>query len=279
MRRGRLAWLLLGLLGCEQPAERPPPASGPRIVSLHDVTTEMLVELGALDRVVGVSPPVDAMPHVERAVAAVPRVAGLESIMAQRPSVVLGMGVTAEREPEMVARLREAGIDVQLADPAVIDDVYALARTVARRAQRTAQGEKLVAELRARMEGGAPRAPAQRKRVFVYDCCDPPFTAGGKTVLSDLIERAGGRNVFADLDADWTNVSWEQVLARRPELIVIHAYRYDGQGDVSEKRKALAAIPGLAEVPVVVVPLGCSLGGLRSAEGLTRLRAGIEGRS
>jgi iron complex transport system substrate-binding protein len=229
--------------------------------------------------VVGISPLVDAAPNIERAVAAVPRVGGLESIMALRPTVVLGLGVTAERELEMVARLREAGVDVQLADPAVIDDVYALTRSVARRAQATAQGEQVVAALRARMEGGPARAAAQPKRVFVYDCCDPPFTAGGKTVLSDLIARAGGRNVFADLAADWTHVSWEQVLARQPELIVIHAYRYDGQGDVSEKRKALAAIPGLAKLPVVVVPLGCSLGGLRSAEGLELLRAGIEGRS
>jgi iron complex transport system substrate-binding protein len=279
MRGGRLSWLLLlGLLGCERPAEQPVERSAPRIVSLHDVTTEMLVELGALARVVGITEQVDPAPRIARAVAGIPRVSGLESIMAQRPTVVLGLGVTAERDPELVARLREAGIDVQLADPAVLDDVYALARTVAQRAQASAQGEQLVAALRARIEGQrAP--PGPRKRVFVYDCCDPPFTAGGKTVLSDLIERAGGHNVFADLSADWTHVSWEQVLARQPELIVVHAYRYDGQGDVADKRKALAAIPGLAKLPVVVMPLGCSLGGLRSAEGFELLRAGIEGRS
>jgi iron complex transport system substrate-binding protein len=108
--------------------------------------------------------------------------------------------------------------------------------------------------------------------VFVYDCCDPPFTAGGRTVLTDLVERAGGHNVFADLATDWTNVSWEAVVARAPELVVIHAYAYAGQGDVADKQRALAVIPALAKLPTVVMPLGWSLGGLRSADGLEHLR-------
>jgi hypothetical protein len=52
----------------------------------------------------------------------------------------------------------------------------------------------------------------------------------------------------------------------------VHDYRWVGQGDVSEKRRALAAIPSLGAVPIVVVPLGSVLGGLRSVDGLERLR-------
>jgi iron complex transport system substrate-binding protein len=108
-------------------------------------------------------------------------------------------------------------------------------------------------------------------RVFIYDCCDPAFTAGGSAVLTDVIRRAGGRNIFADLAADWTKVSWEQVIARRPQLIVVHDYQFEGQGGVEEKRRRLAAIRSLAGIPVTVMPLGQSLGGLRSIEGLEHL--------
>jgi iron complex transport system substrate-binding protein len=111
--------------------------------------------------------------------------------------------------------------------------------------------------------------------VFVYDCCDPPFSAGGRGVLNQLIERAGGHNVFADLDDDWASVSWEEVLARRPELVVVHAYDYAGQHDVEGKLAELAKIPSLGALPTVVLPLGCALGGLRSAEGLERLRRAL----
>jgi iron complex transport system substrate-binding protein len=111
--------------------------------------------------------------------------------------------------------------------------------------------------------------------VFVYDCCDPPFTAGGKTVLGDLIARAGGDNVFADVAAAWTHVSWEEVSARRPELVVIDAYAYAGQGEIADKQRAVRAISALAGLPTVTVPLRNSLGGIHSIEGLARLRAAI----
>jgi hypothetical protein len=74
-------------------------------------------------------------------------------------------------------------------------------------------------------------------------------------------------------------VSWEDVVARRPELVVIHAYRYDGQGDAADKERAVRSISALSGVPTLTIPLGDSLGGLRSLDGLARLRAAIEARS
>jgi iron complex transport system substrate-binding protein len=277
-RRCATLLVLATLAACERGQGSPGVApSGPRVVSLHDVTTEMVVALAATPRLAGIAEPVDIPSEIAQAVAHVPRVGGLESILSLRPDVVLGLGVVAERDPELVGRLREHGIEVFLADPVRLDDVYALTRAVARRTGTTATGEALVARLQGQIERDEP-APARRLRVFVYDCCDPPFTAGGQTVLTELIERSGGHNVFADLRADWTTVSWEEAVARRPELIVVHAYRYEGQGDVPDKLRMLRAIPALAEVPVVVIPLGYSLGGLRSGEAIERLRAAIGGR-
>lgn len=269
--------LAVGLVACADRSDTAAgrSATGPRVVSLHDVTTEIVVALDATARVVGIADPVDATDEVRRAIAGVPRVAGLESILAVRPDVVLGLDVVEERDPELVRRLRERGIDVYLANPVTFDDVYAATRAVAARTGHAAAGERLITGLRARVASDTAPATARPVRVFVYDCCDPPFTAGGKTVLSDVIARAGGRNVFADLDADWTHVSWEAAVTREPELVVIHAYKYDGQGDVADKRRALAAIPALAKLPAVVIPLGWSLGGLRSADSLHRLRPAL----
>src|SRR5205085_1035156 len=167
---------------------------------------------------------------------------------------------------------REAGVDVVLGDPATVDDVLALTADIARRLD--VDGAPVVGPLRAKVDSLTVTPPRPR-RVFVYDCCDPPFTAGKKTVETELVARAGGVNLFSDLDTDWGHVSWEEVVARRPELVVVHDYRWDGQGDVSEKRAALAAIPSLGAVPVAVIPLGSVLGGLRSVDGLERLRAVI----
>jgi len=254
-------------------AERAASSAVPRVVSLHDVTTEIIVALGAVDHLVGVQEPVDLDGAARAAVAGVPRVADLETILVARPDVVVGLGVVAEQSPELVSALRARGVTVELADPATLDDVAAL---VGRTGARLHVADR-VAAVAARLQPpplARSRPPAP---VFVYDCCDPPFTAGGRTVLTDVIARAGGRNVFADLDADWASVSWEAAAARRPALVVVHDYRYRGQEDVAGKRAALRRIPGLGDVPVVELPLRWSLGGLGSVHALARLRTVLEG--
>lgn len=269
MRSPWIALVVAALAACSPPR----PGAGVRMVSLHDVTTELVVALGAVDRLVGVAEPVDVETDVTAAIAGAPRVGDLKSILAVRPTLVVGLAVVAAQDPELVARLRAAGVAVHLADPATLDDVVTTTREIAARIGASAAGERIAARIAA--SAAAPTPPGHRVRVFVYDCCDPPFTAGGRAVLSDLIRRAGGDNVFGDLAAAWTHVSWEDVVARRPELVVIHAYHLDGQGEVADKQRAVRAISSLAALPAVVVPLGCSLGGLRSLEGLARLRAAI----
>jgi iron complex transport system substrate-binding protein len=258
-----LATLFVCLLGCGSP--RP---AGTRVVSLHDVTSEILVALGA--PLVGVAEPMEPPPAWAAGLAGVPRVAGLESILAVRPSLVVGLGTIAEQDPELVAGLRARGVEVRLYDPRTVGDVENMVGTLAALHGRDATA------LRQTLHALPTAAPARRPRVFVFDCCDPPFTAGGATVLSDLIARAGGHNLFASLDADWTHVSWEEVVAARPELIVVHDYVFGDQDDVRGKREALAA-HRLGDVPVVVLPLPLSLGGLGSREAYARLAAALEG--
>jgi iron complex transport system substrate-binding protein len=267
----RLIALCLALAGC---LSHPRPSSGPRAVSLHDVPTEIAVALGAADRLVGTSDPIELPPATRAAIAHLPRADGAESIVALHPTVVLGMEVVAQRSPELVRALRARGIDVWLGHPTTLDDVLALVPAIGARLGVPPAAEALAVRLRARIGPAIPDS-GEPLRVFVYDCCDPPFTAARSAVLTDLIHRAGGRNIFADVAADWTKVSWEAVVARRPQLIVIHDYDMDGQGDVAVKRRQLQAIPALAAVPVTVLPLGFSLGGLRSVDGLERLRAAI----
>jgi iron complex transport system substrate-binding protein len=266
-----MRWLVVVSLaaGC---AGRGPSATGaPRVVSLHDVTSELIVALGAVDRLAGVDEPVDVTAEDAAALARVPRVGDLESILAVRPTLVIGLAITAAKDPELVTRLRGAGVEVYLADPRTLDDVYAMIRAVGARLGDGAAADRL-AQRMASQAAALGTVSGRRTRVFVYDCCDPPFTAGAQSVLGDLIARAGGDNVFADVDAKWTHVSWEQVVARRPELVVIDAYAFAGQGELADKRRAVAAISALAGLPTVTMPLRDALGGLHSIEGLALLR-------
>jgi iron complex transport system substrate-binding protein len=64
-----------------------------------------------------------------------------------------------------------------------------------------------------------------RVSVFDYDSgTSAPFTAPGLATPNALIELAGGTNIFASLKQSWTSVSWEQVISRKPQCIIINDY-------------------------------------------------------
>ncbi len=86
-------------------------------------------------------------------------------------------------------------------------------------------------------------------RVFVYDSGeDKPFTAGRYAMPTALIEAAGGKNIMDDFEKSWATVTWEEVVERNPEVIVIVNY-----GDVSaeEKRAFMMNNPAFANIDAV----------------------------
>ena len=59
-------------------------------------------------------------------------------------------------------------------------------------------------------------------RVFVYDSGeDTPFTAGFYAMPTALIEASGGKNIMNDFKKSWGTVTWEEVIDRNPEVIVL----------------------------------------------------------
>jgi iron complex transport system substrate-binding protein len=242
---------------------------------LHDVTTELVVALGSAGRLVGIADFVDASEELRAATAGLPRVEALESMLAVDPDLVLGLEIVKLKSPDLVKGLETHGASVHLPALASVKDVEALIREVARRLKKESEGERLVADLTAQIGAAAPSG--EPRRVFVYDCCDPPFTAGRRTVLSDLLGRVGGRNIFGDVDAAYAYVSWEEVLSRKPELVVVHAYGETGSPDVSGKVATLQRMDALRALPVTVMPLRYSLGGLKTGTAATVLRSALTG--
>lgn len=278
-RLASLAALAISLLfgaGCRGPEPSGASVKGPRVISLHDVTTELVVALGGADRLVGMAELVDGSAELRAATAQVPRVGELETMFAVRPDIVLGLEIVRQKSPDLVRSLEHQKKSVYLPALTSVTDVEALIGEVARRLGVEEAGQRLAGELAERI---GPRARADREPVpiFVYDCCDPPFTAGKKTVLSDLIERVGGRNVFADVDAAFLHVSWEEVIARKPALLVVHSYVDGSRSDVASKLEAVRALAELRPLPVTVMPLRYSLGGLHIGDAAAVLRAALGG--
>jgi len=77
--------------------------------------------------------------------------------------------------------------------------------------------------------------------VFDYDSGQAaPFTGAGLSIPTALITLAGGTNVFAGLKQSFTSVSWEQVVSKDPQCIIINDY---GTPTAAQKEKFLETSP------------------------------------
>ena len=86
-------------------------------------------------------------------------------------------------------------------------------------------------------------------RVFVYDSDeDALFTAGLYAMPTALIEAAGGMNVMETFEKSWGTVTWEEVVERNPEVIVIVNY---GEVTAEQKRDFMMSNPAFAELDAV----------------------------
>lgn len=114
-----------------------------------------------------------------------------------------------------------------------------------------------------------------RLRVLAFDTIRGglPFV-GCRSMSDELIRLAGGENIFGDIDKEWTTVSWEEILLRNPEFIIVHEYRgVSGESKI----QALLENPRLREVDAirnhrfVVINLDEVYEGVRNAKTVEKL--------
>ena len=134
--------------------------------------------------------------------------------------------------------------------PTSIDETFADLRNIAEIFGVSERADVLIGEQQEILDGLTDRlSGVEPVRVFVYDSGEEaPFTAPGLAIPTDIIERAGGRNIFADIKETWTTVSWEQVIDGSPECVLIVDY---GEVTWEQKRDFMRSTPALAEIPAV----------------------------
>jgi len=121
--------------------------------------------------------------------------------------------------------------------PKDLEGIFQQILTVGRLTGNTAQAEKVVADLRARVAAleEKVRSASSRPKVFYeLDATDPgkPWTAGPGSFIDRLIIMAGGQNVGAVLPSEWGQLSLEELLRQDPDLIILGTANY---GETPEK--------------------------------------------
>jgi iron complex transport system substrate-binding protein len=135
---------------------------------------------------------------------------------------------------EGVQSLREITPNVFVVpNPTNLDELYDNLVDVGTLTGRTAEANRLVADLSARAEAVLERVAGASEKPLVFyelDSTEPakPWTAGPGTFVDLLIGLAGGRNVGASLSGEWAQISQEELIVQNPEIILLGDALYGG---------------------------------------------------
>ena len=194
-----------------------------RIVSVIPAVTEMLFAMGAGDQVVGVSS-YDKYPP---AVASRERVGALldpniERILTLKPDLVVVYGT----QQEFIARLDRAGVPRFEYEHAGLADITLTIRRLGQRVRRAEEAERLATQIERDIADVRKQVSdkARPKTAVIFDrepgSLRSMYASAGIGFMHDMLEAAGGADVFADLKRQSLQLSSETLLARAPEVII-----------------------------------------------------------
>ena len=228
----RAALLILMLAGCRDAP--PPPAPGltddagvavnlgeppQRIVSLIPASTELVFALGAGDRLVGRTSWCDfpaealAVPDLGNGIGP-----NIEAVVAARPDLVLLYKSASNRSA--AEQLRSFGIPTLELATDRMEDFDRITRLLGAALGRREEAESLVVRT-ARDLDSATVLPSQPPTVFILAWDRPPMTLGRGSFLSEILERAGAKNLFDDLATSSAPISIEAVASRDPDFVLV----------------------------------------------------------
>ena len=192
-----------------------------RIVSLAPNLTEIVYAIGAGDRLVGDTEYCDYPPEA-KSVAKIGDTMhpSIERIIALKPQLVLVS--TASQLEAFTKQLDEQKIAVYVTNPRSLDEVFHSIETLGDLLGHHDGAASIVVDLRLR---AAAVEVAMRSvkpvKVFYQVSGEPLYTIGRDAYLTDLVRRAGGVSVTADVPGAFPRFSDEAALAARPEAIIL----------------------------------------------------------
>jgi ABC-type Fe3+-hydroxamate transport system substrate-binding protein len=191
-----------------------------RIVSLVPSVTETIVDLGAADRLVGIT---NYCVHPASVVQKIAKVGGtkgfhFDRIEALRPDLIVAN--KEENRKHHIDRLRES-CPVFVTYPRTVEeamktvlDLGTITGSYDRACETAAACDQLLADFNPSLVG-----PALRTACMVWR--DPWMAVGGDTYMHELLERTGFRNVYGDARGRYPETTLEEVGARGAKIVLL----------------------------------------------------------
>jgi len=226
-----------------------------RIVSLAPSCTEIIFALDLGDKLVGVDnydyyPPEITEEIASRNITKVGQYSliSIETIVDLEPDLVLAAMRT---QYPIIENLEAVGQTAMIIYPQDFDDVLADIFLIGEATGYTEEAEALVASILDRAQEIADKTQdASKPRVYIEYSFNGGFQSFGSGSFADeLINKAGGQNIFTDSASAYIGASSEEVIVSNPEIIII------AKGAMSESAgltpETIRNRPGWSEIDAV----------------------------
>ncbi|WP_053956418.1 ABC transporter substrate-binding protein [Inediibacterium massiliense] len=258
-----------------------------KVVSFNTHTTENLFALGLEDKIIGTSfKSGEILPKYQKKFDKIPVLAekypSMEALLGANPDFVYGRSSAFEEKGAgTVQDMLDNGIIAYVSkatytEGATIEDTYEDFYNLGKIFNVEDRADKIVNQMKTKVKKVQEQTSKvdEKLRVFVYDSgSDQAYTAG-KSLESNIIELAGGQNIFSDLNKTWEKVNWEAVVQRNPQCIIINDYEEVSAEEKIKFLKSNAALSGIDAIKndnFVVVQLPSVFTGIRNADAVENL--------
>jgi iron complex transport system substrate-binding protein len=191
-----------------------------RVISMIPAQTEIVKILGGVDRLVARTQwdkdtALSRLPSTGNALTP-----SVEWLTAQHPDLVIAWPDNDSRN--VIEQLRPLGIPVYSSRVESLTEITSMIRRIGTLLGTDARADSLVRSIDAQLDSvRASVAGLPRPLVLYALSTDPPMAAGGSTFVGQVIEAAGGTNLFADVKQLWPQVSLEEIVRRQPDVILL----------------------------------------------------------
>lgn len=229
-----------------------------RVLTLGPNCTELFVALGLEEYVIGkslVNHSRGPLKEYADKVNNIPQLnygsATREAVLSSGADFMYALDWEISDEGVNIDEVKQYGMNVYVNSATTLEQQYKEILDIGKIFKIEETAEKFVQDQRARISAVQNKLKdKQPVNVLVYDSGnDGVFTCSGINFESLLIKQAGGKNIFDDLsEKQWVTVSYEEVLKRNPDVIVIHDY---DTPSVEEKIAEIKVNPTLSQLDCV----------------------------
>ena len=229
---------LVVLTACKKPM---PQHQGNRYVVLSPEIAEIIALIEGTDNIVGITEECNfPAEYAGKVVVGKFGSVNKERIVALKPSIVF---VSSLEQRSLASDLAKLGIRYVTIYPQNITDMLTGIQTIGDILGKSQRGKFVADSLRAELDSlKAITLNKPRPKVYLEIYRATLMSVSDKSYVGELIELAGGDNVFSVLERDYSRVSAEQVINARPDIMI--CYSQDTRDNI-KKRLGWAGIPAL----------------------------------